>query len=195
VLSGVATLRVEHVTVGRRELSFEYSAKGSIDRSLTVDDPEVLRAVASLCRRRKGSEDLLAWKNKTSWVNVGASGLNEYIKSEAGEQFSAKDFRTWSGTVHAALELARASTPDSSQRARQRAVAGALREVAHFLGNTPAVCRASYVDPRLFDCYEAGETIAEALKNVRGEPDAFQTQCDAEAAVLELLSQGTRSAA
>jgi DNA topoisomerase I len=192
---GISTLRLEHVKVGRRQVAFEYSAKGSIERTLTVEDPDVVRTVAALCRRRDPGEDLLAWKDKTSWVNVGAAELNDYIKEVAGEQFSAKDFRTWSGTVYAAVELAKRYEIGASQRSRQRAATAAIKEVATVLGNTPAVCRSSYVDPRLFDCYEAGETIADALAKIRDTSDYYKVQRRVESAVLQLLAQATQVAA
>jgi DNA topoisomerase IB len=192
---GIATLRVEHVTMRRHEVEFAYSAKGSIERVVTVTDAEVRRAVSSLCRRRAPADELLAWRDKDAWVTVGAAGLNDYIKAEAGEEFSAKDFRTWSGTVYAATELARATAGNSSQRRRQRSIATAMKEVAQYLGNTPAVCRSSYVDPRIIDCFESGDTIAAALKRVGDEQDRYTMQCAVEGAVLDLLGASVAAVA
>jgi DNA topoisomerase I len=191
---GVATLRPAHVTVRKQGVEFSYDAKGSIRRTLTVRDDEVRRAVASLCRRRENDEDLLVWKNRDAWVSVGAAGLNDYIKAEAGPEFSAKDFRTWSGTVCAAVELAKADDP-KSERARQRVVVAAVGEVAQYLGNTPAVCRASYIDPRVIDRFEAGETIRSALRRLGRVTDRYAVQRGVESAVLRLLAHDSAAVA
>jgi DNA topoisomerase-1 len=192
---GIATLRNEHVSISGDEVTFRYSAKGSIDRTVTVRDEQVRRAAQSLRRRRAPGDDFLAWHDHGSWVNIGAADLNAYIKSEVGEQFSAKDFRTWSGTVLAAVALAHTDEGARSQRSRARAVAAAIREVADYLGNTPAVCRSSYVDPRVIDRFEAGETIAHAAQRFRKEKDRYAIQCGVEAAVLSLLSDADASVA
>jgi DNA topoisomerase-1 len=185
---GVATLRTAHVTVHQKGVTFSYDAKGSIPRTVSVRDPEVKLAIAALCRRRGPDEDLLAWKNKDAWVSVGAMGLNDYIKAEAGPDFSAKDFRTWAGTVHAAVELAQVESPLTSERSRKRAITAAVAEVAQYLGNTPAVCRSSYIDPLVIDRFEAGETIRPALRRLGSETDRYQIQRQVESAVLCLLA-------
>jgi DNA topoisomerase-1 len=192
---GVATLRTSHVTVRRQEVEFAYPAKGSIDRTVTVRDPEVRRAVASLYRRREPDEDLLAWTQRGEWVNVGAADINAYLKTHAGSSFSAKDFRTWTGTVAAAVELARVPQPLTSQRARRRAETEAIAAVADMLGNTPAVCRSSYVDPRVIDRFESGDTVRSALVRLGGEQDSYQIQCGMEPAVLRLLAEDASAAA
>jgi DNA topoisomerase-1 len=191
---GIATLRHDHVDVAHGEVTFSYKAKGSIERIVTVRDAQIHRAVRSLRRGRSGRDELLAWKKKDEWVNVGASDLNDYIKSVAGEQFSAKDFRTWSGTVLAAVELATTTVSTNSARSRQRAVAAAIKEVAEYLGNTPAVCRSSYVDPRIIDRFEAGDTVAAAVRELGEEPDRHRLACGVEAAVVALLTDHTAAA-
>jgi DNA topoisomerase IB len=124
---GVATLRVDHVSLGRHQVHFAYAAKGSIERSLSVNDAEVRRAVGSLLRRREPSDNLLSWKRGATWVDVGAKDINDYIKAHAGENFSAKDFRTWSATVLAAVELARREVdPTSPIQRRRRAIGAAV---------------------------------------------------------------------
>jgi DNA topoisomerase-1 len=184
---GVATLGVDHVSVGRRQLDFCYAAKGSIERTLSVTDEEVRRAVA---RRRRSSDNLLAWKRGETWVDADAKDINDYIKAHVGETFSAKDFRTWSATVLAAVELARreAEIRGSVQR-RRRAVGAAVKEVAQHLGNTPAVCRSSYIDPRIIESFESGETFATALKKIPDRSEPYQVQCAVERVVVGLLSE------
>jgi DNA topoisomerase IB len=182
---GVATLRVAHVACRRDELVFEYPAKGSIMRTATVRDPEVYRVIQSLRRRRGPDDDLLAWREHQEWVSARAPDLNAYIKAHVGEAFSAKDFRTWSGTVCAAVALARAGKP-VTKSARSRDITAAVKEVAEYLGNTPAVARSSYIDPRVIDRFQAGETIAAALKR-RGGTEALERDATVQKAVLELL--------
>jgi DNA topoisomerase IB len=110
-------------------------------------------------RRRSGPEDLLAWRERGGWRDVRSEDINDYIQEKIGEQFSAKDFRTWHGTVLAAVELAGEPEPDSEAQAK-RSVRAAVERVAEALGNTPAVCRRSYVDPRVIERFRDGETIA-----------------------------------
>jgi DNA topoisomerase I len=191
---GIATLLHDHVTVAHGEVTFSYTSKGSIERTVTVRDAQILRAVRSLRRGRSGGDELLAWKKKDEWVNVGASDVNDYIKSVAGEQFSAKDFRTWSGTVLAAVELATTTVSTNSARSRQRVVAAAIKEVAEYLGNTPAVCRSSYVDPRIIDRFEAGDTVAAAVRDLGEETDPHRIASGVEAAVVALLTDHVAAA-
>src|SRR3989337_2674165 len=133
-------------------------------------DPDVYRLVDVLKRRRDGQE-LLAYKRGRQWVDVKSADINEYIKQVTGEDFTAKDFRTWNATVLAAVALAVSGSAASSRTARKRAMTRAVKEVAHYLGNTPAVCRASYIDPRVFDRFRDGVTIGNALERLGEDAD------------------------
>jgi DNA topoisomerase IB len=120
---------------------------------------------------------------------VKSAEINEFIKEIGGDEFTAKDFRTWSATVLAAVALAVSADAPKTGTGRKRAVARAMKEVAHYLGNTPAVCRSSYVDPRVVDRFQAGVTIAPALSKL-GEGATFgqlAIQGAIETAVLDLL--------
>jgi DNA topoisomerase-1 len=185
---GLATMQKRHVTLGEDGLLvFDYTAKGGKRRLQAVVDPEVYEVVAELKRRRSGDE-LLAYKNGR-WVDVRSSDINSFIKDQTGSEFSAKDFRTWHATVLAAVALAVSEQAATTKTARKRAVSRAVQEVAHYLGNTPAVCRASYIDPRVFDRYRAGVTIAPAL-GALGElvdEQAPATQGAIEEAVIAVL--------
>jgi DNA topoisomerase I len=193
---GVATVLKEHVSLHGNELVFDYPAKGSIPRTLTVNDPETRDVLCALRRRRGGSDELLAWKDKRGWVDIRAADLNAYIKDEAGEQFSAKDFRTWAATVFAAVVLGRDVQTARSKTAHRRVVTAAIKEVAEYLGNTPAVCRSSYIDPRIIDRFHAGETIASAIRDLnQASKDWPEPQARAEKAVLDLLSDAVTLAA
>ena len=187
---GLATMQRRHVRVEPRNLIvFDYVAKGGKRRVQSVVDPQVYRLVSELKRRRGGGPDLLAYKEKGRWRDVVSSDVNAYIKAVAGEEFTAKDFRTWTATVLAAVGVAVSGHAAASATARKRAISRTVEEVAHYLGNTPAVCRASYIDPRVFDHYAAGITVAEALDGL-GEVDFGEpaTQGTVEAAVIDLLS-------
>ena len=100
--------------------------------------------------------------------------VNEYVRSSTGLEATAKDFRTWHATVLAAAALAETPEPGETKASRKRAVVGAMKEVASFLGNTPALARSSYVDPRVIDAYEEGRTIERATRRRYDNPDERQ---------------------
>jgi len=120
---------------------------------------------------------------------VHSQHINDFLKRLIGEQFSAKNFRTWNGTVLAAVSLAGAARDATSQRARQRAIAAAARDVGEVLGNTPAVARRSYIDPRVFDRFLCGRTIARELDwDTALNKSGDQRRALVEQAVLDLLA-------
>jgi DNA topoisomerase-1 len=155
---GVATLLREHVSVSDGEVIFDFPAKSGQRRVQSIRDRAVREAIEAMRRRRGGPEDLIAYRDRDGWHDVRSDDINEYIQEKVGEQFSAKDFRTWHGTVLAAAELA-AVEPPSSKTAAERAIREAVKRVAEQLGNTPAVCRRSYIDPKVLDRFRQGETI------------------------------------
>ena len=192
---GVATMQKRHVTLGPNGLLvFDYVAKSGKKRVQSVVDPKVYAVVKKL-KERRGGRELLAFKDGRSWVDVRSDHINGYIKAIAGEDFSAKDFRTWHGTVLAAVGLAVSGSAAGSKTARERAIARTVKEVAYYLGNTPAVCRASYIDPRVFDRYRDGITIGGALDRL-GDVDLGEpaTQGTVEEAVLDLLEESESAA-
>jgi DNA topoisomerase I len=195
---GLATMRKAHVTVGRDgEMVFDYPAKNGIRRVQAVVDPAVAQIVAALKRRRGGSADLLAYKDRRRWRDLRSEDVNAYLKEAIGSDVSAKDFRTWSATVLAAVALAVSGEVAGTKTGRTRAITRAVKEVAHYLGNTPAVCRASYIDPRVFDAYRAGLVIGRPLRDAgAGEPGQLPIHHRAlEEAVLDLIDARDRSAA
>lgn len=186
---GLATIRKDHVTLSPgATLVFDYIAKSGKRQVRSVVDPTVFGVVAALKRRRGGGPELLAYRQGRTWVDVRSSDINATLKELTGGDFTAKDFRTWTATVLGAVALA-VSTRATSPTARKRAVARAMQEVAHYLGNTPAVARSSYVDPRIIDRYHAGETIADALAAMPlpGEAGHGLLHASIEEAVLGLL--------
>lgn len=184
---GLATMRKQHVTVDGDVLVFDYPAKHGKRRVQAVVDPEVAVVVAALRRRRGGGDELLAYKRAGRWVDVRSSDINAYLKDATGLGVSAKDFRTWGATVLAAVAVAVAEPHVHSKTARTRAIRHAVKEVAHHLGNTPAVARSSYIDPRVFDRFADGESIHAALPRLGEALDAPAIQGPIERAVLRLL--------
>ncbi|MFL5878442.1 MAG: DNA topoisomerase IB [Solirubrobacteraceae bacterium] len=177
---GLATIRKEHVRLNGDDIVFDYPSKSGRRRVQAVADPDVREVVAALKRRRGEADGLLAYREGRRWVEVRSDDINEYLKASARlDTVSAKDFRTWNGTVLAAMALARREGRVSSKTARKRAITAAVREVAVFLGNTPAVARSSYIDPRVFDRFLSGWTIAPAHNRGRTA---------IEKAVLDLIS-------
>ena len=155
---GLATLLREHVTVRANEVVFDFPAKSGQRRVQSIRDPAARRAIETMYRRRSGPEDLLAWRDEEGWHDVRSDDINAYIQERIGDGFTAKDFRTWHGTVLAAVELAGRPRPATRAEA-QRAVKSAVSEVSDALGNTPAVCRRSYIDPRVIERFLEGRTI------------------------------------
>ena len=177
---------------------FDYEAKSGQRRVHVIADPDVRRVIEPLKRRRGGRPDLLAYKVGRRWVDVRSDDVNEYVKEASGDAtFTAKDFRTWNATVLAATAIATTGPDAASRRARTRAVSAAVRHVADYLGNTPAVARSSYIDPRVFDRYLSGWTIGGAIDEVGGKADLGQPLIRAriEEAVLDLIEDERESPA
>jgi DNA topoisomerase-1 len=182
---GLATVRREHVTIKRSEVVFDFPAKSGQRRVQSIRDAAARRALEAMYRRRSGPEDLLAYRAGGEWVDVRSDEINEYIHEKIGGQFTAKNFRTWHGTVLAAVALAGEERP-RSEAAAKRAVSRAVNTVSEALGNTPAVCRASYIDPRVIDRFRDGTTIRPAA-SANGRMSAKQ-RLKIEREVIELVS-------
>jgi DNA topoisomerase IB len=193
---GLATIRKKHVTVHAGEATFDYLAKGGVRRRHIIYDPQSLAVIRALRRRRGGGKQLLAYREGRRWHDVRSDEINEYLKALLGEDFSAKDFRTWNATVMAAVSLATAGREAATKTARKRAIDAAVRAVAQLLGNTPAVARRAYIDPRIFDRYLSGWTIAAALERLPAlDPSDDRVRGRIDAAVLDLLTENRESRA
>jgi DNA topoisomerase IB len=186
---GLATIRRDHVRVRGAQVRFDFSAKGGQRRIQTIEDPALARLTSALLRRRGGGPELLAFREGTAWRDVRSEDINAYLKDLAHEEISAKDFRTWHATVLTAALLASEQEGLASVTSRTRVVSAVIREVADALGNTPAVCRASYVDPRVIDRFLNGETID--LPRGRDLSDDG-VRAAVETGVLDLLEPGAR---
>lgn len=184
---GLATLRKDHLRItSDGTLTFEYRAKSGLPRFLELRDDDLTAPLTTLRRRRGGGLELLAYQNGRGWVDLSTADINAYIKDLLGPDASAKDFRTWRGTVLAAVSLARAEDVTTARK-RQTAVREAVKRVAQDLGNTPAVSRASYIDPQVIDAFERGQTIPPTAQ-APGEVEVRTGLAPAEQAVLDLLS-------
>ncbi len=185
---GLATVTKADLSLHDDEIVFDYVGKSGQRQQQAVKDELAGAVVRTLKRRRGGGEKLLAYREGRRWHDVRSEQINNYLKAQIGDQFTAKDFRTWNGTVLAAVSLAVDGRGAASQYARKRAMTGAVRGVAEVLGNTPAVARRSYIDPRVFDRYLSGWTIGaevDRLGRLRGPDDRRRARL--EAAVLDLL--------
>jgi len=189
---GLATMRKRHVTVDGDSVVFDYEAKGGKRRVQTVGDRTISGLVKELRARRGGGHELLAYRNGGSWRDIRSTDINDYIKETLGEDHSAKDFRTWNATVLAAVVLAASAQERdlSTKGGRARAKRDAVKQVARYLGNTPAVCRASYIDPRIFDRFDGGLTVGGVFERLPEDPaDWPEVQGPIEEAVLDLIDR------
>jgi DNA topoisomerase I len=187
---GLATLRRDHVRVRGEKVSFSFTAKGGVERELDIVDEPTATVVRELMRRPEptGDELLGYWLDDGSWHDVTSSEINAYLKEISGAEITAKDFRTWTATVQMAAILAEKEPVPGTKTGRKKAIKAAYEEVSETLGNTPAVCKASYVDPRVVDRFERGETIHEALLAAAEAEGDRDQQRVLEAAVCSMLS-------
>jgi DNA topoisomerase IB len=181
---GLATLRKDHVRVQGRFVCFDFDAKSGQHLARRIVDDDVREVVLALRRRHTSADaELFAYRDGDRWVDVRSDDINGYIQDAIGEDFSSKDFRTWVATVLAAIELAEVDQEDlTSEAARKRVVREVVRDVAQHLGNTAAVARSAYIDPRVVERFEEDDTIADALgtKRLRRLEDE----------VLDLIARG-----
>lgn len=197
---GLATLRREHVRHKANLLVFSYPAKSGLDHEERIADPVLIEVLNSLRRTRSGAPELLGYRLGRQWHRVSTSEINRYVKDVTGLAVSAKDFRTWHGTTIASVALAQeqaAHDPSRpwSETARKRAVVAAVKHTAQRLGNTPAVARGSYINPRVVELFTKDVTIRPAVDAARELlPAAYEDEIAVlaatpvvESAVIELL--------
>ncbi len=184
---GLTTLERRHVRRHQARLVFAFVGKSGVEHEIEIDDAVVIEAV-DIMRRRRGSDlRLLSYKEGRSWRSVLPALVNEYVRASTGLEATAKDFRTWHATVLAAAALAETPEPGETKASRKRAVSGAMKEVASFLGNTPTLARSSYVDPRVIEAYEQGRTIERTTRRTFDTPD--ERQAALERATLRLIRE------
>jgi DNA topoisomerase-1 len=154
---GITTLTKRHVNVRGNRVVFRYRGKRQALVHAALVDPELAAAVRSLLDL-PGGPRVFRYRSNGDLVNLTSARLNEYIKQHLGDEFTAKDFRTWGGTLLAAIMLAEHG-PAGSQSEEKRVVAAVMRAVGERLGNTAAVARASYVSPAVVEQYHDGVTL------------------------------------
>jgi DNA topoisomerase-1 len=174
---GLATLLCAHAQVAGADIQLNFPGKSGQEWSSTIHDRDLARVIIRM-KQRAPTARLLAFREspRGRWHPLTAQDINEYVKGLAGDKFTAKDFRTLRGTIAAAIELAEAG-PLRTAAGRREAIAHAVATASEVLGNTPAIARRSYIDPRLIDAYENGDTI-----------DPHRTHA-AESEILALISK------
>ena len=180
---GATTLQRHDVTVRRNGVAFDYIAKEGKRRTITVTDDAVWSVVRALVRSDSTSDSLFSFQDGDTWRSLRSHEVSTYIATRAGGHFTAKEFRTWNATVLMALLLANAD-PALTARSRKSAVTAAVRGVADWLGDTPTVARASYIDPRVIDWYTSDGQLA-AIPRL---PAVLPAAAEAEIAVAALLA-------
>jgi DNA topoisomerase IB len=183
---GATTLRKHDVRVTRDGIVFDYTAKWGKQRTITVKDELVRPTVRALARSENDFDTLWSYEQDGRWHVLHSRDVGNYIAARAGGHFTAKEFRTWNATVLMALALADAG-PSSTLPGRKRTIAASVREVANLLGDTPAVTRSSYIDPRLITRYEAEGT----LLAIPQAPVALPVTLEIESAVAALLAEAS----
>jgi DNA topoisomerase-1 len=153
---GLTTLRTRHVKEKRGTLLFSFRGKSGQEHEVELDDKRLVKAVRQV-QHLPGQRVFQYLDDDGQRQPVDSGMVNDYLREVTGGEFTAKDFRTWGGTTQAIAVLARTPVPDTGgERAIKGALAGAVREVADRLGNTPAVCRASYIHPAVFEGWRDG---------------------------------------
>lgn len=181
---GLTTMRDRHVTVAGASIRFRFRGKSGINHTISLTDRK-LAAIVKRCQDVPGHELFQYLDANGQRQDVSSGDVNAYLKEISGQDFTAKDFRTWAGTLLAAQALATTEPPASAAQARRR-IAEAMREVSGRLGNTPSVCRKCYVHPAVLDAY--GEsTLSQALADAPKAPKAAERLRPEEQALLHLL--------
>ena len=183
---GLVSVLRDQVEVRDHVAKFDYVAKWAKRRVVVISDAAAVSAIAELKGRTGGPPQLMSFQHSGTWAHVTPDEVNNFLRVEASGPFSAKEFRTWHATVIAATELAVHDPVGVSIEQRRSMVREAIQNVASNLGNTPAVARSSYIDPRVVKQFELGKTIQPAIsgaKRVTGE----RLRGRIEAAVIDLL--------
>lgn len=156
---GISTLRPKHVNVKGDVVEFDFPGKSGVRQVRQIKDRQVAKVVKGLLK--EPAREVFKYQNGDGeFVDVKRRHITEYIREVMGERFSAKDFRTWAGTLVCACALARAGVEFPEKKtARKRKVVAAIKEAAEALGNTPAVCRSSYICPEIINSFETGKII------------------------------------
>jgi len=192
---GVATLRPRHVSVKGSTITFRFRGKSGVMHATQIDDRQVARLIRQLLKSQ--NRRVFKYENEAGQtVDVKAQTINAYIRDVMGSSFSAKDFRTWSGTLLCACSLARRRNEDPEhERSVKRMIVAAIKETAHALGNTPAVCRGSYICPAVIESFEKDKTITDYFNSLEQLGSSRSAKLHpAEKALLRLLKREMKGA-
>lgn len=163
---GIATLRINHVTVKGDTVHFDFPGKSGVRQQRELKDRRIARVVRTLLKQ-PGKRVFQFENGNGELVRVTSRHINDYVKEVMGEHFSAKDFRTWAGTLICACALARlGSNAEDSATAQKKKIVEAIKETSEALGNTPAVCRKSYICPAILTAYEKGQVISNCFPSL-----------------------------
>ena len=184
---GITTLRKRHVNVRGNRIALNFRGKHKVWVRTALLDAELAEAMKELLEL-KGGRGLFRFRNGDGkLVSLNERHLNQYVQEHMGEDFTVKDFRTWGGTLLAAIGLAERGTEETETQAKKQ-VTAVCKAVAEKLGNTPAVCRASYISPPVIEQYMDGRTIADFRPRHLRVVSARDTGLDLEEqALLSLL--------
>jgi DNA topoisomerase-1 len=183
---GLSTVHGSHVKVSGDSVRFDYVGKWKKKHQKAIRDPEVAKVVRKL--KRVQGRELFKFANGDRVIAVKDRSVNDYIQSIVGEDFTAKDFRTWAGTLLCSIALAMQGQ-GASKTERKRKMRQAIAATAQQLGNTPAVCRSSYICPRLLDEYLHGKPFEMLRKTRRGSPVVRSGLSIEERALLKFLRE------
>lgn len=183
---GLTTLERRHVARRQGRLVFHFIGKSGVEHSIEIDDEKCIAAVETMRRRRSPDQRLMAYQVDQRWLPLDAPKVNDYLRHHTGGDMTAKDFRTWHATALAAAALGDSDEPGDTKVSRKRAIRKAMVEVSDYLGNTPAIAKASYVDPRIVDLYEDGVTLRDIVR--QHHESAEERQEALEQGVLRMLA-------
>jgi DNA topoisomerase-1 len=184
---GLTTFRARHAAIAGARIEFRFRGKSKKEHLITINDQRLARVVRS-CQELPG-QTLFQYRGADGRLQtIGSGDVNAYLRATTGESFTAKDFRTWAGTVLMAKALAGSEAP-GSETAAKRTINAAIESVAHRLGNTRAVCRRCYVHPAVLDAYRDGTLAAVMRRRDRGPRGGLRTH---EAALLRVLRRPPR---
>jgi DNA topoisomerase-1 len=190
---GLTTLRGRHARVRSSRISFRFLGKGGKVSEVEISDPRLARIV-SRCQDLPGQELFAYLDDSGAACSIGSSDVNDYLREISGRDFTAKDFRTWAGTVLAATALSELDPADSEAQGK-RSIGLAITRVAEWLGNTPAVSRRSYVHPSVIDAYLDGDTLRRPARSAgESSNESMPDLASREGAVLALLRRRSRPA-
>ncbi|MGA7614109.1 MAG: DNA topoisomerase IB [Thermoanaerobaculia bacterium] len=185
---GLTTVRKNHVRVSGEDVLFDYIGKWKKPHRRAIRDPAVARLVKKLRRLGKKDDELFRYLKGSRMIDIKDRHVNEYIQQTIGEDFTAKDFRTWAGTLLCSIALAMQGQA-TTKKERKRRVRKAIEATASLLGNTPAVSRSSYICPRLLEDFMGGREVETLPRSRRARPVARRGLSNEERALLKYLRE------